>query len=281
MGEVMYMKLFLSTDFEGTSGIVAWEQIIEGNAEYEQGRKLLTNEVNAVISGALEAGATEFVVNDAHHYMRNLHPQDLKGQATLITGKHKPLYMMEGLDASFDGVCFVSYHGSIGAERAILSHTYNPGAVWEARINGEVVGESGINALVAAHYGAPIIFVSGDEVTAQEAQVVAPNAEKVVVKHSLGRFAAAHIHPTVACELLREGAARAVRDVKKMRPPEFRQPVSLEITFLVADMAEMAQWVRGVERVAPRTVKLVNDNLLDLYLMFVTVITLTRALVDR
>ncbi len=275
------MKLFLSTDFEGTSGIVAWEQIIEGNAEYEQGRKLLTDEVNAVITGALDAGATEFVVNDAHHYMRNLHPQDLNGKATLITGKHKPLYMMEGLDASFDGVCFVSYHRSIGAERAILSHTYNPGAVWEVRINGEVVGESGINALVAAHYGVPIIFVSGDEATAQEAQVVAPNAEKVVVKQSLGRFAAAHMHPTVACELLREGAARAVRDLKKMRPPEFTMPVSLEITFLVADMAEMALWVRGVERVAPRTVRLMNESLLDLYRMFVTVITLTRALVDR
>ncbi len=275
------MKLFLSTDFEGTSGIVAWEQIIEGNAEYEQGRKLLTNEVNAVISGALEAGAAEFVVNDAHHSMRNLHPQDLKGRATLITGKHKPLYMMEGLDGSFDGVCFVSYHGSIGAERAILSHTYNPGAVWEVRINGEVVGESGINALVAAHYGVPIIFVSGDEVTAREAQIVAPGAEKVVVKQSLGRFAAAHIHPTAACDLLREGAARAVRDIKKMRPPELARPVSLEITFLVADMAEMAQWVRGVERVAPRSVKLMNENLLDLYRMFVTVITLTRALVDR
>jgi len=75
------MKLFLSTDFEGTSGIVAWEQIIEGNAEYEQGRWLLTNEVNAVITGALEGGATEFVVNDSHHHMRNLHPQDLLGQA--------------------------------------------------------------------------------------------------------------------------------------------------------------------------------------------------------
>src|SRR2546421_10473093 len=184
------MKLFLSTEFEGTSGIVAWEQIIEGNAEYEQGRKLLTDEVNAVITGALEGGASEFVVNDAHHSMRNLHPQDLKGQATLITGKHKPLYMMEGLDASFDGVCFVSYHGSIGAEHAILSHTYNPGAVWEVRINGEVVGESGINALVAAYYGVPVILVSGDAATAQEVRTFAPQAETVVVKDSIGRFAA-------------------------------------------------------------------------------------------
>lgn len=275
------MKLFLSTDFEGTSGIVAWEQIIEGNAEYEQGRRLLTDEVNAVIKGALDAGVNEFVVNDSHHDMRNLHPQDLLGFATLITGKHKPLYMMEGLDASFDGVCFVSYHGSIGAERSVLSHTYNPRAIWEVRINGEIAGESGINALVAAHYGVPVIFVSGDAVTAKEVESIAPNAERVVVKQSIGRFAAAHLHPTVACKMLREGAARAVSTIDKMRPPEFKLPVPLEVTFLVADMAEMAAWVRGVERVGPRTVILSNDNLLDLYRMFVTVVTLTRSLVDR
>ena len=275
------MKLFLSTDFEGTSGIVAWEQIIEGNAEYEQGRTLLTNEVNAVIEGAADGGATEFVVNDAHHAMRNLHPQDLSGRATLITGRHKPLYMMEGLDESFAGVCFVSYHGSIGAEQAILSHTYNPGAIWEVRLNGEVVGESGINALVAAHYGVPIIFVSGDAVTAREAQTIAPDAVKVVVKQSLGRFAAAHIHPTIACEMLRDGAARAVRNINAMQAPQFTLPVALEITFLVADMAEMAQWVRGVERVNARTVKLLSENLLDLYRMFVTVVALTRSLGER
>lgn len=274
------MKLFLSTDFEGTSGIVAWEQIIEGRAEYAQGRILLTNEVNAVIAGASLAGASEFVVNDAHNAMRNLHPQDLQGEATLITGRHKPLYMMEGLNSSFDGVLFVSYHGSLGAERAVLSHTYNPRAVWEARINGEIVGESGINALVAAHYGVPIIFVSGDEVTAREATSIAPHAEKIVVKESLGRFAASNLHPDVACRLLREGATRAVRNIAAMHPPAFTLPVSLEVTFLVADMAELALWVRNVERVGPRTIAIRNENLLDLYRSFVAVILLTRTLVD-
>lgn len=274
------MKLFLSTDFEGTSGIVAWEQIIEGQAEYAQGRLLLTNEVNAVIAGAQEAGASEFVINDAHNAMRNLHPQDLLGEATLISGRHKPLYMMEGLKGDFDGVLFVSYHGSIGAEHAILSHTYNPRAIWEARVNGEVVGESGINALVAAHYGVPVIFVSGDEATAREATSFAPLAEKIVVKESLGRFAAANIHPNVACRLLREGASRAVRNIQTMRPPAFASPVSLELTFLVADMAEMSLWVRNVERVGPRTIVIRGENLLDIYRSFVAVILLTRALVD-
>ena len=275
------MKLFLSTDFEGVSGIVAWEQIIEGNSEYEQGRLLLTDEVNAVVSGALDSGVKEFVVNDSHHYMRNLHPQDLLGNAVLITGKHKPMYMMEGLDSSFDGVCFVGYHGSIGAERAVLSHTYNPGAIWEVRINGEVVGESAINALVAAHYNVPIIFISGDEVTVQEAQTIAPTAEKVVVKQSLGRFAAAHIHPTVACGMLKRGASQAVRNLNEMHPPVFVMPVVLEVTFLIADMAEIALWIRGVERVGPRTISIHSEDLLELYQMFVAVITLTRSLVDR
>lgn len=275
------MKLFLSTDFEGISGIVAWEQIIEGNSEYEQGRRLLTNEVNAVITGALEAGVEEFVVNDSHHYMRNLHPQDLQGKAMLITGKHKPMYMMEGLDASFDGICFVGYHGSIGAEQAILSHTYNPGAIWEVRLNGEIVGESAINALVAAYYSVPIIFISGDAVTVQEAQTIAPNAEKVIVKQSIGRFAAAHVHPQVACEMLQKGTTRAIRSLKEMHPPVFTKPVSLEVTFLVADMAEMALWIRGVERVGPRSITIQSEDFLELYRMFVTVVTLTRSLVER
>ena len=275
------MKLFLSTDFEGVSGIVAWEQIIEGNAEYEQGRRLLTNEVNAVIIGALEGGAEEFVVNDSHHYMRNLHPQELSGKATLITGKHKPMYMMEGLDSSFDGICFVGYHGSIGAEQAVLSHTYNPGAIWEVRLNGGIVGEFAINALVAAYYNVPIIFISGDEVTIDEAQTIAPHAEKIIVKESLGRFAAAHVHPSVACEMLQKGASRAVRNLQEMRSPVFTKPVSLEVTFLVADMAEMAVWIRGVERVGPRSIRIQSENLLELYRMFVTVVTLTRSFVDR
>ncbi|MFL5625919.1 MAG: M55 family metallopeptidase, partial [Ktedonobacteraceae bacterium] len=90
-----------------------------------------------------------------------------------------------------------------------------------------------------------------------------------------------NLHPSVACELLKASAARAVSKIKQMQPPEFKLPIALEVTFLVADMAEMAQWVRGVERVGPRTIRLTNDNLLDLYRMFVTVVTLTRTLVDR
>src|SRR5579863_10213142 len=130
------MKVYISTDFEGVAGIVDWDQIMVGSHDYALGRRLLLGELNAAIDGAQVGGATSFVVNDSHSSMRNLEPDLVHGQATLLTGKHKPLYMMEGLDGSFDAIIFLGYHGSIGASQSVLSHTYNPRAIWEVRING-------------------------------------------------------------------------------------------------------------------------------------------------
>jgi D-amino peptidase len=274
------MKIYISTDFEGVSGIVAWEQIIGDSSEYAYGRSLLMDEVNAAIDGALTAGATEFVVNDSHAHMRNLLPRELHGQATLISGAFKPLYMMEGLDDSCDAVFFIGYHGSIGAERAILSHSYNPRAIWEVKLNGQVVGESGINALVAAHANVPIALVTGDPATAQEAETIAPAAERIVVKDSISRFAAGNLHPEIACARIREGAAKAIERLAEQRPPRFMEPVELEITFLTADMAAMAGWIDGAIRVGTRTIQIHAGNTLALFQRFVTIVHLTRSLVD-
>ncbi len=277
-----YMKIFISTDFEGVAGIVDWDQILATGRDYELGRQLLIDETNAVIDGALAAGATEFVVNDSHLFMRNIPPAALHGRATYISGKHKPLYMMEGLDSSFDTIFFIGYHGSIGASQAILSHSYNPRAIWEVRINGAIVGETALNALVAAHYGVPITLVTGDQVTAREAREVLPGVECVVVKESITRYAAANLHPQVACERLREGAMRAIQGLATQKPPTFASPVHIEVTFLTADMAESATWLRGVEPVTgqSRTVAFEGTNLLALFRTFVTLIQLTRALVE-
>src|SRR5579859_2517367 len=215
------MKVYISTDFEGVAGIVDWDQIMVGSHDYELGRRLLLGELNAAIDGAGRAGATEFVVNDSHSSMRNLEPDKLHGGAALLTGKHKPLYMMEGLDASFDAIFFLGYHGSVGASQAILSHTYNPRAIWEVRINGDVVGESALNALVAAHCGVPIVLVTGDQVTAAEAKRLAPHMETVEVKRSVSRYAAESLHPEVACARISKGAERAVERIKEIPVPPF------------------------------------------------------------
>jgi D-amino peptidase len=274
------MKVFISTDFEGVAGIVDWDQIMVGSHDYDIGRRLLVGELNAAIEGAQAAGATEFVVNDSHSFMRNLPPDLLAGNAALLTGKHKPLYMMEGLDSSFDAIFFLGYHGSIGASQAVLSHTYNPRAIWEVRINGVPVGESALNALVAAHYGVPIALVTGDQVTAAEARAIHPEIETVEVKRSVSRYAAESLHPDAARSLVRAGAERALH---KLPPaPAFGPETRITVTFITADMAEMAAWLRGVSLVAgePRTVRLDGGDPLDLYRTFVTMVLLTRAIVE-
>ena len=216
------MRVYISTDFEGVAGIVDWDQIMVGSTDYALGRRLLLGELNAAITGAQEAGATEFVVNDSHSSMRNLEPDLVAGNATLITGKHKPLYMMEGLDGTFDAIFFLGYHGSVGASRAILSHSYNPRAIWEVRLNGEVVGESALNALVAARYGVPIALVTGDQVTAAEALRIIASPHCVEVKRSVSRTAAESLHPQVARALIREGARLALTERLPGRRPASR-----------------------------------------------------------
>lgn len=276
------MKIYISTDFEGVAGIVDWDQIMVGSHDYEMGRRLLHGEVNAAIDGAIQAGATEFVVNDSHSSMRNLDPEQLHGEASLLSGKHKPLYMMEGLDASFDAIFFIGYHGSIGAERAILGHSYNPRAIWEARINGEVAGESALNALVAAHFGVPISLVTGDQTTIDEAASLTPAPQGVAVKRSVTRYAAESLHPAVARERIAAAAREALTTAQSARPPQFPKRTSIEVTFLTADMAEMSAWIRGVERVegAPRRVRFSGADYLALFKTFVTLVMLTRAIVE-
>jgi D-amino peptidase len=275
------MKVFISSDIEGTAGIVDWQQVRASGADYELGRRLLTDEVNAAIDGAVDAGATEIVVNDSHSTMQNIRPGALHGNASYLSGRHKPLYMMEGLDGTFDAVFMVAYHGAIGAERAILSHTYNPLAVWETRLNGVAVGESALNALVALHHLVPVVLITGDDATAEEAQPFLPGVEAVVVKRSITRFAAESLHPDRACQLIRDGAARALPRATVVSPPAIELPGTLEVTFLTADMAEMATWIRGVERAGVRVVTITDDDPLRLYRTFVTIIALTRSIAER
>lgn len=275
------MRVFVSSDIEGAAGIVDWEQVRGPGGEYEIGRRLLADEVNAAIDGAVQAGARHMLVNDAHRTMFNLRPGELHHGASYLSGRHKPLYMMEGLDATFDAVFMVAYHGAIGAERAILSHTYNPAVVWEARLNGVAVGESALNALVALHYRVPVVLITGDDATAQEARPFLPEIEAVVVKRSITRFAAESLHPDRACELIRGGAARALARVGTASLPAIELPATLEVTFLTSDMAEMATWIRGVQRAGTRTVTATDDDPLGLYRSFVAIIALTRSIVER
>jgi D-amino peptidase len=316
------VKVYISFDMEGVAGIVDWSQCLGPGQAYEEGRRLLLGEVNAAIDGALEAGATEIVCNDSHGTMNNLDPSELHGQASYVSGRHKPLYMMQGLDATADLVFMVGYHGSISGESSVLSHTYNPSVISHVELNGVRVGESGINALVALACQAPVGLITGDQQTIDEADPFLADAELVVVKESFTRFGAANLHPEVARELIADGARRAVEraaveesqvweiaaapagvaapraqaprapaprvveedldeDAEEPEPsvlalPAIALPATLEVHVQTADMAEVASWVRGVERTGARTVSIRGEDPLEVFRAFVGMTYITR-----
>jgi len=272
------MKVFLSSDMEGTAGVVDWQQCVGDGPEAAAGRRLLLAEVNAAIEGAVSGGATEIVVNDSHSTMRNLPADALAAGASYISGSHKPLYMMQGLDGSFDAVLFVSYHGSVGAA-AGLSHTYSPPVVSEARLGGVVTGEAGINALVAAHYGVPVVLVTGDRCACGETAALIPGVHTAVVKEHVSRLAAHSLHPSRACALIRETAQKALAGAASATPPPLGS-ATLEISVRTTDIAEAASWVRGVERTGPRELRFQGDDLLAVYRSFCAAILLTRTIAE-
>jgi len=272
------MKVFLSTDMEGTAGVVDWAQCVGDGPEAAAGRRLLLAEVNAAIDGAVAGGATEIVVNDSHSTRRNLPAADLGAQASYIAGSHKPLYMMQGLDGSFGACLLISYHGSIGAA-AGMSHTYNPRAVVEVRLDGTVTGEAGINALVAAHYGVPVVLVTGDRCACEETAALIPGIHQAVVKEHVSRLAAHSLHPDRACALIRAEARAAVAAAAAAGPPRL-EPGVLEVFVRTTDIAEAASWVRGVERIGPRELRFTGLDPLAVFRSFCAAIMLTRGIAD-
>ncbi|MFG1707008.1 M55 family metallopeptidase [Nonomuraea sp. M3C6] len=274
------MKIFISSDMEGTAGVVDWDQCIVGGAQYPYYTDLLTGEINAAIEGAAQAGATEFLVNDAHSKMANLKPDALAGRAGYLSGRYKPMYMMQGLDESFDAIFLVSYHGSMGSRGSVLSHTYFPTAFAEVTVNGVVAGEAGINALVAAAYQVPIVLVSGDATTAEETARFCPRIETAVVKRSVSRFAAESLHPAAARDLIRERARSAVEGLKDAGPPDIALPVTLGIWFRSSDYCELAARIAGVERTGDLSATITGDDPLRIYQTFITVVLLCRGLVE-
>ncbi len=247
------MKVFISVDLEGISGIVHFDETgKEGGSDYERARRLMTRETNAAVEGAVQGGATEIVVNDAHGDMRNLLIEDLHPAARLLNGSPKPLSMMQGLDSTYSAVFLIGYHSRAGSQ-GVLSHSYST-SVAEYRVNGQVFGEAGMNAAVAGEFGVPVALVAGDSTVVEEARRLLGPVETVKVKEYVVRTAALHLPPARAQELLREGARKALGRVREIPPFRVQRPVHLEIRFIHSGLADGAELLPGCQRVDEVTV---------------------------
>lgn len=203
----------------------------------------MTQDANAVITGAFQGGAEKFLVNDSHSKMNNLIAEDLHEDAELITGGVKAYSMVEGLDASFDGAFFAGYHARAG-QKGVMSHAmiFGVRSMW---INEVEIGELGLNAYVAGHFGVPVLMVAGDDCACREAEALIPNIITAAVKESLTRSAVKTLHPKKAQQLLRDKTVEAIENrsnVKPLTPPE--KPV-LKIEFTNYGQAELAAMMPG------------------------------------
>jgi len=247
---------------EGVSGIVNFAQTRMEEREYERARALMTGEVNAAVEGALAAGATEIVVNDAHSSMRNIVLESLNPVVQLISGSPKPLSMMQGIDEGFDAAFFTGYHAQAGSAYGTLNHVFTE-RVYSVALNGKLVGELGLNAAVAGHFGVPVVLVTGDQTLVGEARALLGDIEAVSVKQAYGMRAARCLTPSRAHRLIKEAAERAVQ--KGGIPFVIAPPITLTVSFQQSIHAEMAELVPCTRRLDGRTVEFMHEDMPTLY----------------
>jgi D-amino peptidase len=260
------LKVFISVDMEGISGLIHWDETSEGGADYGLFRKLMTEEANAAVAGALDAGAAEIVVRDAHGSARNILPDLLRPEARLIREWNSPLSMMEGIDRTFDAVVFIGNHARAGTPDAVLKHTMSL-TLFDLILNGVRMPEAAWNAAIAGYFDVPVVFLSGDSAICRQIQEIIGAIETVAVKDAMGP-AASMLHPTKAQEMIRKGVAAALRNLKAYKPYKPGSPYKLEIVFTDENLARRAALVPGIERTGERSVAYTSGDFLEIVKYF-------------
>ncbi len=258
------MKLFISVDMEGIACVTHGDHVKMEGPAYEAARKWMTAETNAAIEGAMEAGATEVVVADAHGLMRNLLPDELHDDAQIVFGTPRPLLQMEGIDDSFDAAFFIGYHARAGDGLGVLAHTHVGKIVHELRLNGEPVTEAAFNAAVAGHFGVPVALVAGDDRLAAEIERTHPWIERVVTKWAISTFSARNLTPKAAQQAIRAAAKAALERIDRMTVVRLEAPIAFEAHFLKAIYAQLAADIPGAERIDPRGVRYAGNDMVEI-----------------
>ena len=255
------LKVYISVDMEGIWGVVNGNQTSEDSPEYGPARKWMAEDVNAVIAGLFDAGATEVVVNDSHGGMRNIVASDLDPRASLISGSPKPLSMMEGIDASFQACLFIGYHAMAGTGTAVLDHTISGRVVRAVKINGKEMPELGINAGIAGYYGVPVIMVSGDTATCGQAKsILGADTVTAPVKDAVGRYAARMVPRDEARRGLRDRAKQALLKRASIKPFKVAPPVQFDLVCATSGQAEAGLLIPGVAFSDARTLTFSDDD---------------------
>jgi D-amino peptidase len=279
------MRVLISADIEGATGVTWPGDVQPGTEQWQRCRRMFTSDINAAIAGFFASGAGEVLVSEAHATMRNLLLEDLDRRAVMLTGRHKELSMVEGIqDPAVEAVAFLGYHAAAGAE-GVLAHTYLANSITSVRINGQVGSEGRLNACVAAEFGVPVVLVTGDDRACADAASYAPGALTVAVKECISRYAAICKPPEETAAAIAAAAAAAGKLAGRRaagRCGAGTNPggYTVEIEVDATQLAQAAAIVPTVRRTGDRTVSYHSDSAWDMVRCFKTVTTMIAAAVE-
>jgi D-amino peptidase len=274
------VKVLISADMEGATGVTWPADVQPGTEQWQRCRRMFTGDVNAAIAGLYDGGATGVLVNEAHATMRNLLLEELDERATMLTGRHKELSMVEGIDdPDVAGIAFLGYHAGAGTE-GVLAHTYLANSITGVWANGKPASEGRLNALLAAELGVPVVLVTGDDRTCSDAEGYAPSAQAVTVKQCVTRYSAVCSPPAVTGAAIRQAARRAAALAGRQQPvreAEYRVDVEVD----AAQLAQAASLVPGVQRTGDRTIAYISATARDMLRCFKVVTTMISAATEE
>jgi D-amino peptidase len=262
------LKIFIHWDMEGSSGIFTreqawyWETGVREQVAAEA-RELFTADVNSASVAALAAGVTELIVCDTHHGGGNLLREKLL-QDRRITYLYRSVGMeggklrwMPGLDQTVAGLLLPGHHAKASTASAFLPHAWS--REWlDFTINGQSVGEIGIETCYAGHWDIPLIFVQGDEAACYEARQQFPGVVTAAVKQGgTNPELCAGLDPGSA---QRETAKRITEAIEKLRtgtmhPYKPTLPMTITLRLRTMDAAAKAAQRPGVFRLDDHTVE--------------------------
>lgn len=255
------MKIYILADMEGISGIWMMEQVIRDSAFFAHACQFLMDDINTAVAAAFSAGAAEVVVCDTHYAGGQLQLDKMDPRAIYETPNAG--LIMPSLDATFAGVVLLGHHARAGTINAFLDHTVSSASWFDYSINGQSLGEMGLEAAYAGHFDVPVIAVSGDEATAVEAREIFGSVECAVVKWAIGRNRAKCLSPADAQQRIHDAVFTAVKNVAQYKPFKPSLPAKIQLTLYRSDMADDFATHPGIERIDARTISRTITSLLD------------------
>jgi D-amino peptidase len=266
------LKIYISVDMEGVTGVVTGDQLSPQGFEYQRFREFMTQEANTAIEAAFAGGATEIVVSDSHGNGESLLIEKMPKNITLVRSWPRPLMMMQGIDDTFAGAIFIGYHASTTNPEGVRAHTMSSANLADIQLNGVSVPEAGINAAIAGHFGVPVIMVSGDDAAVKEITGLLGNIEGAVVKWNYGFHSARTLMPEAANDLIRERVRRSMVRINEFKPYKVSTPVRLDVRFKNYRPAEVLSYLSIVQRTDAHSIRFQGRDMIETskFLEFIT-----------